>query len=422
LGKALWTKGYRNLLDLLAPAPAAAGRDAAEPPRAEGGWRMRTKVFWLPPGGEGVAEAAAIRVDCFGSGPDAADIRAAAVARGLAADGPAAEDPPTDPWMLRFFPGVDHADESLRAYTTFVNPSTSDVLCTATAEALAMGKRVVLARHPSNQFFEENFPSRVFPFEPRDTDSFLTAVREAESLGPLRPLEERQRRLLTWEAANERLFDAAAVRVVLKGRRWLPRVRRRPSREPEGRASDAAPAPGEVDGLRPSNVAQARLGYHIHHLLGKGAFGDFLRTVGRTGPEVRWRDRRIIGAFLEGRDYLREARLSISVEDLGQDAKELWASWRSASRERRACRAHRYREWWQRWESRWDSLWRRATGSPGELAGADEGGAGGGADGEKRARAARRRQEDTSLFERVRLLLQQRNLVTGTQTLQDATA
>ena len=55
---------------------------------------------------------------------------------------------------LNMNPGIDHADTPIHGYGVLINPSTSDVLCTVTVEALAMGKHIVLARHVSNRFFE----------------------------------------------------------------------------------------------------------------------------------------------------------------------------------------------------------------------------------------------------------------------------
>lgn len=112
LGKADYTKGYRELIDNLIQHRDTPGNSAAE----------------LPP------------IDTYGSGKDYEKIVAEIDAAGL----------PITPHSA-----IDHANPAMHTYRVFINPSTSDVLCTATAEALAMGKTVVIPEHPSNTFFAQ---------------------------------------------------------------------------------------------------------------------------------------------------------------------------------------------------------------------------------------------------------------------------
>lgn len=77
-------------------------------------------------------------VDVFGDGPDAAAIARAADRRKA---------------PLRFLGPLDAPWERLSAYRVFLNPSQSEVLCTATADALVAGRHVVLPDHPSNRPF-----------------------------------------------------------------------------------------------------------------------------------------------------------------------------------------------------------------------------------------------------------------------------
>ncbi|KAK1301082.1 hypothetical protein QJS10_CPB13g01462 [Acorus calamus] len=162
LGKMVWAKGYRELIDLL----ATHKNDLAD-----------------------------FKLDVYGNGEDSLEVQSTAKKLEL---------------NLNFLKGRDHADDSLHGYKVFINPSVSDVLCTATAEALAMGKFVICADHPSNEFF------RAFPncLTYKTSEDFVMRVKEAMASDPV-PLTPEQRYNLSWEAATQRFMAFSDLDKVL---------------------------------------------------------------------------------------------------------------------------------------------------------------------------------------------------------------
>lgn len=152
------------------------------------------------------------------------------------------------PLPVQFLGRADHASIG-SVYKIFVNPSVSEVLCTTTAEALAMGKFVVLPEHPSNDFFR-SFPNALFY---SDAAEFVQQLSKARATEP-EPLNQDLRHLLSWEAATERLFESASVS--------------------EREASRRERLYGKED----RKLAM------IHYKLGKGRSGDVLRKFLGGGP------------------------------------------------------------------------------------------------------------------------------------------
>ncbi|KAH7315134.1 hypothetical protein KP509_21G036000 [Ceratopteris richardii] len=158
LGKMVWGKGYRELIDLL----------------------YKHKY-----------DLDSLNVDIYGNGEDSVEVKAEAEKLGL---------------HLKFHQGIDHADSSLHGYKVFINPSISDVVCTTTAEALAMGKMVVCADHPSNEFFRP-FPNCLMY---KTSEEFVQKVNQAMVSDPL-PLSPEQCYMLSWEAATDRFIESAEL-------------------------------------------------------------------------------------------------------------------------------------------------------------------------------------------------------------------
>ncbi|KAM7508681.1 hypothetical protein LguiA_019134 [Lonicera macranthoides] len=158
IGKMVWSKGYKELLKLL---------------------RVHQKVL------------TGLEVDLYGSGEDSSQVEEAAKKLEL---------------TVRVHPGRDHADPLFHDYKVFLNPSTTDVVCTTTAEALAMGKIVVCANHPSNDFFKQ-FPNcRTYD----DGEGFVKATRDALAQEPAQ-LTDAQRHELSWDAATQRFLTIAEL-------------------------------------------------------------------------------------------------------------------------------------------------------------------------------------------------------------------
>lgn len=155
LGKTLWAKGHGFLFDYL----------------------QRQRDLNIP----------LTHVDIYGKGEDLDEVKAVAASRQL---------------DVTFYGPTDHAGKKIRDYKLFVNPSESEVLSTTIAEALAMGKFVVIKRHPSNEFFMQF--RNTLPYG--TPDEFLQLLKFGLCHDPA-PLSEDERRAISWEGATDRLLD-----------------------------------------------------------------------------------------------------------------------------------------------------------------------------------------------------------------------
>mmetsp|Transcript_22971 Transcript_22971/g.32092 ORF Transcript_22971/g.32092 Transcript_22971/m.32092 type:complete len:693 (+) Transcript_22971:372-2450(+) len=169
-----------------------------------------------------------LQIDVYGSGPDRKLLENIAKSRGLL--------------NVTFHDGIDHLE--LKDYKAMINPSISEVLCTTTAEALAMGKFVICPSHESNNFFRQ-FPNCLMYSTPAE---FRERIAYAQTHDP-EPLSPEVLRKLTWEAATERLIEASQITEKMSQAQYLDDV-----------------------------------GAKFHTWLGKGKKGNVIRRIAGAAP------------------------------------------------------------------------------------------------------------------------------------------
>jgi len=111
-----------------------------------------------------------------------------------------------NPIPARFLGVKDHALLRDSPHKIFLNLSVTEVLCTTTAEALAMGKFVIIPSHPSNEFFLQ-FPNCLAYKNLRECVEKIKWALENEPT----PLSEDLAYIFTWEAATDRLIESSFI-------------------------------------------------------------------------------------------------------------------------------------------------------------------------------------------------------------------
>ena len=148
IGKLIWEKGFRELIDLLS-----------------------------------ISEIKDL--DVFGVGKDQKAINAYAGARGVRLHFKGlSSDPPHD----------------LKNYKIFINTSRSDTICSTTAEALGQGKFVIIPTIPGNDAFYRFKNCLTYS----SSQEFLGRLRYAMEN---QPVNDSQLKSLSWEAAVDRLLQ-----------------------------------------------------------------------------------------------------------------------------------------------------------------------------------------------------------------------
>lgn len=169
LGKALWAKGFAELIERVSEYTAHCRDQKVDAPT----------------------------IDVYGKGEELQDITTEASMRNL---------------PMSFLGAKDHLSPDMAEYRGFINPSTSDVVATTSAEALAMGKWLIVPKHPCNAFFS-TFSNCLMYSTPKE---FASAIDRSLVEDPA-PLTTEEERRLTWEAATDRFLHCCASVEMEKG-------------------------------------------------------------------------------------------------------------------------------------------------------------------------------------------------------------